>query len=88
MDFKPLIPRDPLLMDARIFAPAPMGLREDLLSIPLDQRFTYDEAQHLFFVNLERFPLRSRADIDGIQRRGRSQAHAARPARLRDRQLR
>ena len=68
MDFKPLIPRDPLPMDARIFAPAPMDLRSDLLSIPLDQRFTYDEAQHLFFVNLERFPLRSRADIDGIQR--------------------
>ncbi len=68
MDFKPLIPRDPVPMDARIFSEAAMGLRDDMLSIPLDQRFTYDEAQNLFFVNLERFPLRSRADIEGIER--------------------
>ena len=32
-----------------------MDLREDLLAIPLDQRFTLDEAQNLFFVNFERF---------------------------------
>jgi propionate CoA-transferase len=37
-----------------------------MLSIPLDQRFTLDEQQNLFFVNLERFALRSRADIDAI----------------------
>jgi len=45
-----------------------MELRERLLSIPLDQRFTYDEQQNLFFVNLERFALRSHADIDAIKR--------------------
>ena len=32
----------------------------------LDQRFTLDEQQNLFFVNLERFALHSRADIDAI----------------------
>jgi propionate CoA-transferase len=68
MDFKPLIPREPLLMDARIFREGLMDLREDLLTIPLDQRFTLDEQQNLFFVNLERYPLRSRADIDAIAR--------------------
>ncbi|MGX1318006.1 propionate CoA-transferase [Bradyrhizobium sp. USDA 377] len=66
MDFKPLIPRDPALMDARIFRDGPMELRERLLTIPLDQRFTLDEQQNLFFVNLERYPLRSKAEIDTI----------------------
>ena len=68
MDFKPLIPRDPALMDARIFRDDLMELRERLLTIPLDQRFTLDEQQNLFFVNLERYPLRSKADIDAIAR--------------------
>lgn len=68
MDFKPLIPRDPLVMDARIFREGLMDLRESLLTIPLDQRFTLDEQQNLFFVNLERYPLRSKADIDTIAR--------------------
>ena len=68
MDFKPIIPRDPALMDARIFRDEVMNLREDLLAIPLDRRFTLDEQQNLFFVNLERFALRSRADIDLIAR--------------------
>jgi len=56
------------LMDARIFREDVMNLREDLLAIPLDQRFTLDEQQNLFFVNLERFALRGRADIDLIAR--------------------
>jgi propionate CoA-transferase len=66
MDFRPVIRRDPRLMDARIFREGLMELRDDLLSIPLDQRFTYDPQQNLFFVNLERFALRSQADIDAI----------------------
>lgn len=68
MDFRPLIPRDPGLMDARIFRDGPMELRERLLTIPLDQRLALDEQQNLFFINLERYPLRSRADIDAIAR--------------------
>jgi propionate CoA-transferase len=43
-----------------------MGLREDMLSIPLDQRFTYDPQQNLFFVNFERFSVRSRGEIRAI----------------------
>ncbi|WYJ41976.1 hypothetical protein HAP54_000014675 [Bradyrhizobium sp. 2S1] len=66
MDFRPLIPRDPPLMDARIFRDGPMDLRSYLLTIPLDRRFTLDQQQNLFFVNLERFALRSRSDIDAI----------------------
>jgi propionate CoA-transferase len=66
MDFKPTIREEPELMDARIFRPEPMGLRDDLLSIPLDQRFTYDPQQNLFFVNFERLSVRSRAEIRAI----------------------
>ncbi len=66
MDFKPLIPRDPVAMDPRIFREGPMDLRTDMLAIPLDQRFTLDEQQNLFFVNLERYALRGRADIEAI----------------------
>jgi len=68
MDFKPLIPRDPLLMDARIFREGVMDLREDMVAIPLPQRFAYEEQQDLFFVNLERFVVRSSADIKAIGR--------------------
>ncbi|MEH2566022.1 acyl CoA:acetate/3-ketoacid CoA transferase [Bradyrhizobium sp. AZCC 2289] len=68
MDFKPAIPRDPVVMDPRIFREGAMGLHNDMLTIPLGQRFTLDEQQNLFFVNLERFALRSRADIDAIAR--------------------
>jgi len=68
MDFKPIIRRDPAPMDARIFRAGTMELREVLLSIPLDQRFTYDPAQELFFVNLEHFALRGHADIAAIER--------------------
>jgi propionate CoA-transferase len=66
MDFKPSIPRDPIEMDARIFREGRMDLRNDMLAVPLDQRFTLHPQQNLFFVNLERFALRSRADIQAI----------------------
>jgi propionate CoA-transferase len=55
-------------MDARIFREGPMDLRERLLTIPLDQRFSLDEDQNLFFINLERYPLRSKSEIEEIGR--------------------
>jgi propionate CoA-transferase len=66
MDFKPLIREEPEVMDARIFGSGPMGLREDMLSIPLDQRLTYEPQQNLFFVNFERFSVRNRSEIRAI----------------------
>ena len=68
MDFKPLIPREPAPMDARIFREGVMDLRNDMVGIPMDQRFTYDAQQDLFFVNLERFVVRSSADIKAIEK--------------------
>lgn len=55
-------------MDARIFKPAPMGLRADLVGIPLEQRLTYDPLQNVFFVNFERFSVRSREDIEAVEK--------------------
>ena len=68
MDFRPLIPHDPAPMDARIFREGVMDLRKDLVGIPLDQRFTYDKQQDLFFVNFERFAVRSSDDIKAIDK--------------------
>src|SRR5208283_652954 len=67
MDFKPLMPKPPVLMDSRIFAAGSMELRDQLLSIPLEERFTYDETTNHFFVNLERFALRNQADIEHLR---------------------
>jgi propionate CoA-transferase len=67
MDFKPLMPRKLAFMDPRIFSAEPMNLRDHMLSIPLEQRFTYDEATNHFFVNLERYSLRNERDIDRIR---------------------
>jgi propionate CoA-transferase len=68
MDFKPLLPREPSLMDGRIFRDGPMDLRNDMVAIPMQQRFSYDPQQDLFFVNLERFVVRSSADIKAIEK--------------------
>jgi propionate CoA-transferase len=66
MAFKPIILETPAEMDARIFRAERMNLREDMVSIPLDQRFTFDAEQNLFFVNFERLAVRSRADIRAV----------------------
>lgn len=67
MAFKPLIPHDPMVMDMRIFRDAPMELRKDMIAMPLPQRFTYDADKNLFFVNLERFRVRSAEQITQIR---------------------
>ncbi len=67
MDFAPLMPRPPRLMDPRIFAAEAMNLRDSMLSIPLEQRFAYDPATNHFFVNLERYAVRSEDDIERIR---------------------
>src|SRR5271165_1438545 len=67
MDFRPLINGSPRLMDARIFRQQPMGLRDLLLSIPLEQRFTYDPQQNLFFVNFEGLTIGSHDEVERIR---------------------
>ena len=68
MDFAPIMPRPPRLMDGRIFLPEPMGLRESMLSIPLEQRLTYDPQQNVFFINFERLAIKTLDDVDKIRK--------------------
>jgi propionate CoA-transferase len=67
MDFAPVIREAPRLMDERIFRHEPIGLREALLGIPLEQRFAYNLAEGLFFVNFEGLSIRDAADIARIR---------------------
>ena len=66
MSFKPLMPSEPKLMDARIFADVPMNIRPDMLERPLAERLTYDAAQNLFFVDFAGLTVRSEGDIARI----------------------
>jgi propionate CoA-transferase len=68
MEFRPVIRRDPVTMDRRIFLPDAMGLRDDLLRMPLEQRFTYHPEKNQFFVNFEGHVVRSHQDIERIRR--------------------
>jgi len=67
MDFAPLMRTPPLLMDARLFAPGPMGLRQDLLHLPLHRRFVFDALQGIFFANFEGYTVRDSADVAAIR---------------------
>jgi len=67
MGFKPIISRPPRLMDPRIFRPEPMGLKEDLLTLSLEERLTYHADENLFFVNFENFYVRTSEEIQKIQ---------------------
>jgi propionate CoA-transferase len=51
--FTPIVDAEPKLMDARIFRDEPMGLKADLLTIPLEARFSYDAERNTFFLNME-----------------------------------
>jgi propionate CoA-transferase len=67
MAFMPVMREPPRLMDERIFRHEAIGLRETLLGIPLEQRFSYDPAEGLFFVNFEGLSVRSAAEIQQIR---------------------
>ncbi|PKO55248.1 MAG: acyl CoA:acetate/3-ketoacid CoA transferase, partial [Betaproteobacteria bacterium HGW-Betaproteobacteria-21] len=67
MGFRPAITENLRTMDERIFRNEPMGLREILLSIPLERRLCYDPQQDLFFVNFEGMSIRSAKEIDRIR---------------------
>jgi len=58
--FEPIIRGEPKLMDARIFAAEPMGLKDDLLTVPLEARFAYDAGRNMFFLNMEGMSLGSK----------------------------
>ncbi|PWF54630.1 acyl CoA:acetate/3-ketoacid CoA transferase [Massilia glaciei] len=67
MDFKPTIHGAPRLMDARIFEEQAMGLRAEMLSLPLASRFAHDAAQDTLFINFEGYSVRSLGDLNAIR---------------------
>ncbi len=64
--FEPIIGGEPKLMDARIFAAGPMGLKDDLLTVPLEARFAYDAERNIFFLNMEGMSLVSADEVQAI----------------------
>ena len=68
MDFKPVLEHDPVLMDASIFADAPMGLRQRLLGRPLHERLHFEADSRTLFINFERLHIRTPDDVVAVQR--------------------
>jgi propionate CoA-transferase len=66
MEFRPIV-RSPRLMDPRIFQAEPMGLRDRMLEIPLDERLIYDPESNTFFVNFEGMAIRGHTAIEQIR---------------------
>jgi propionate CoA-transferase len=67
MAFRPLMKTPPRLMDARIFRTEPMGLRDTMLSLPLERRFTYDAQQNILFINFEGYTVKSADDVAAVR---------------------
>lgn len=66
MDFRPVV-SDPRLMDARIFLPDAMGLKQQLLDISLEDRVYYDADQAILFLNFENLHVRRLEDVEAIR---------------------
>ncbi|MFZ2958167.1 MAG: acyl CoA:acetate/3-ketoacid CoA transferase [Candidatus Ozemobacteraceae bacterium] len=69
MEFKPIIHGTPRLMDSRIFKDEPMGLKDELLSLPLSERLVYSKKDEVFFVNFEGYSIKTPAQIHEIKER-------------------
>ncbi|MBV8290883.1 MAG: acyl CoA:acetate/3-ketoacid CoA transferase, partial [Mycobacterium sp.] len=67
MSFEPIIDGEPILMDSRIFAPEIMGLKERLLSVPLEARCAYDAKRNVFFLNMEGLAVTTAAQAEAIR---------------------
>jgi len=66
MDFVPIV-RDPALMDARIFRPEAMGLRARMLTMPFDERISYDPTLKMLFLDFSQLPIISERDVQRIK---------------------
>lgn len=65
MSFEPIV-EHPVLMDPRIFRDEPMGLLNNILTINLAERVTYDAVRNIMFLNLEGWSVKSTQDIDEL----------------------
>ncbi len=67
MAFRPRISSSLREMPAHLFKDELMGLRGDLLCLPLDQRFSFDMERQHFFANFESFTVRNSVDVAAIR---------------------
>lgn len=67
MDFAPLLPHTPALMDARIFAHGPMGLHSRILARPLAARIDYRAPGNELCIHFEGYSIHSAADIEAVR---------------------
>ncbi|WP_233858778.1 acyl CoA:acetate/3-ketoacid CoA transferase [Paraburkholderia sp. HD33-4] len=68
MDFTPILRSPtPMQMDERIFLPEPMGLRSNVLRLPLEARFIYDDDKNIIFLNFSRLEVKRPDDIAAIR---------------------
>lgn len=67
MDFSPFIPHKPKMMDKRIFQIAPMGLKNDLLALKLEDRFIYSQSEDVLFINFEGLTISNLSMIEEIE---------------------
>ncbi|PRD65625.1 acyl CoA:acetate/3-ketoacid CoA transferase [Malikia granosa] len=66
MAFRPIV-RQPILMDARIFRPEPMGLKDSLLAISLLERISWQPERNRLFLNFQGLKLVSPKDAQDVK---------------------
>ena len=66
MAFRPIV-RQPVLMDARIFRPEPMGLKDSLLAISLLERISWQPERNRLFLNFQGLKLVSPKDAQDVR---------------------
>jgi len=66
MEFRPII-KQPQIMDARLFLPEPMGLKDTLLAISLVDRMQFDATRDTAYYNFQGLRVRTQKDIDDIR---------------------
>jgi propionate CoA-transferase len=66
MAFRPLIDEVRPMLPA-LFDPAPMGLRDRLLDISLEDRCHYDAERGILFLNFRHLRVKTEADVEGIR---------------------
>jgi propionate CoA-transferase len=66
LEFEPIV-KDPKTMDVRLFLPALMGLKDEMLSMSLSDRIHYNASTNTMFLNLAGLRVRTSKDIQDIQ---------------------
>ncbi len=66
MEFQPIIDA-PAQMDPRLFRSGVIGLKDDLLGVPLEERIAYDKDSDTMFLNFESLRILSRAEVEAVR---------------------